>query len=82
MLGVTVLLLAASFLATPEAVPLGRRPCDFVCPYNYDPVCAVNAWGYRETFPNHCTLVLHNCQNPYNQYYFLYRGECYPRRIY
>ncbi|KAJ6640266.1 Vasotab [Pseudolycoriella hygida] len=57
---------------TPAILIAPPRPnCDIMCTMQYDPVCGlpVNQCGGSKTFGNECSMRVHNCQNPTDQYY-------------
>ncbi|KAK7864113.1 hypothetical protein R5R35_007641 [Gryllus longicercus] len=49
--------------------------CNCNCTLNYIPLCAVDATGDEDTFPNQCALECYNCTH--NKDYVVRRqGEC------
>ncbi|XP_044738877.1 probable cyclin-dependent serine/threonine-protein kinase DDB_G0292550 [Chrysoperla carnea] len=56
------------FLVTVTIQSALSRDCPILCPYNYEPVCAVNESGIIQVFFNRCELDVAICLNgkPYD----------------
>lgn len=48
--------------------------CGGPCPVPNSPVCAENAQGEFRRFPNQCDLNTHNCENPKERKFLLYKA--------